>query len=454
MRSRMAILLVLSWGAVALTGCGAPTQPPRVVLISIDTCRADHLSAYGYARDTTPRLAALAAAGVRFENAYVQVPDTTPSHATLLTSQYPFHHGAANGVPLGPAFVTLAEILQGAGFRTGAFVSGWTMTARASGLAQGFEVYDDTLNQAGTTSAKINERGAKDTTSRALGWLDGVADEPFLLFVHYFDPHAVYHPPSPYDTMFRSETAPVAIPPNEIPGYARIGTETDLGTYVDRYDGELRYVDDQIARLLVALEDRGILDDTLVVVTADHGEAFGEHDGRYFNHGFDLYDPALHVPLILAYPGRIRAGTNVDGIAQSVDVVPTVLDLLGVESSSGLAGHSLVPAIEGGQPTGNASTLARTTKTLTYPHLKIERDIHDLFSLRTEDWKLIESDAGAVEVYDLVADPGEQRNVAADLPDERERMRRLLQDALADIGVAERASDETLEQLRSLGYVQ
>ena len=441
MHSRsLRLLAVLS--LVAAAACGAPTEPRRVLLISIDTCRADHLSAYGYERETSPTLAALAARGVRFENAFSQVPDTTPSHATLLTSQYPFHHGAANGVPLGPAFVTLAEMLRGADFRTAAFVSGWTMTARASGLAQGFEVYDDVMTHAGTTSANINERQAEDTTTRALAWLEQAADDPFLLFVHYFDPHAVYQPPSPYDTMFAAAAPPVEIPRGKIPGYARIGTETDLGTYVARYDGEIRYVDDQIARLFAALEARGVLDDTLVVVTADHGEALGEHD-RFFNHGFDLYDPALHVPLILAYPGRIPTGASVDGIAQSVDVVPTILELLGIDAGFGLAGRSLVPAIEGGVTTGNTFTLARTTKTLTYPHLKIERDIHDMFSVRTEDWKLIERDDGVAEVYDLATDPGEQRNVADELPRERERMRGVLQDALSPMARVTRPSNSS-----------
>ena len=458
-----------SWtlGLLLLVGCGGSSEPPpqRVLLISIDTCRADHLSLYGYPRETSPTLERLASDGVVFDQALVQVTDTVPSHASLFTSRYPFVHGAANGVALREEFLTLAELLGRNGLGTAAFVSGYTMTAADSGLDQGFQTYDDELTQAGGPTAKLpNERPADETAERALAWLDRHAAEGFFLFVHFFDPHGLYQPPEPYDRMFEAESPqPFLLPMNRIPPYARIENENDANVYISRYDGEIRFVDDQIARLVDALERHGVLDDTLIVVTADHGESLTEH-GFFFAHGWRLFEPSMHVPLLIRYPSGLPRGRRVDGIAQSIDVMPTLLELLGIDAPAEIDGVSLMPLIDGREPALNPYALAKTTKALTYLNLEIDRDLHDHYAIRTPEWKYLHGEDGVTSaLYDLVSDPEEALDVAAAEPDRVTELRQLLLHALEThqvdsseflqpLGDDDRRRLE--ERLRALGYIQ
>lgn len=452
---------------VAACGGGSQSPPTRVILISIDTCRPDHLSAYGYRRSTSPALDALADRGVLFENAFCQVPDTTPSHASILTSRFPHEHGAANGVPLRESFTTLAEILSDEGFATGAFVSGYTMEAEVSGLAQGFETYDDELTQLGTETAKQpNERAAEPTTDRAIAWLEQHADDPFFLFVHYFDPHARYLPPAPYDTMFPAENPQgVRLPLDKIPPYARHGNDTDPAAYIARYDGEIRYVDDQIARLLRTLEESGHADETIVLVTADHGESLTEH-GMIFSHGFRLFDPSLRVPMILAAPGALPRARRVSEIAQSIDVTPTILELLDIETEAAdaFAGISLVSMARREDGERHAYALAKTTKSLSYASADVGREIHDHYAVRTPAWKYFHSEDGTTRfLFDLRTDPGETRDILSEHTDVAEQLRGLLDerltagevdtaDFLPDLDDAERA--EMRARLEALGYIR
>ena len=400
-----------SWilGLLLLVGCGdsSPPLPQRVLLISIDTCRADHLSLYGYPRETSPTLERLATDGVVFDQAFVQVTDTVPSHASLFTSRYPFVHGTANGVALRDEFVTLAELLGQSWLGTAAFVSGYTMTAAASGL---------------------------------------------------------YQPPEPFDRIFEVETPePFLLPMNKIPPYARIGKETDANVYISRYDGEIRYVDDQIARLVDALERHGVLDDTLIIVTADHGESLTEH-GFFFAHGWRLFEPSMHVPLVLRYPAGLPRGHRVDGIAQSIDVMPTLLELLGIDAPAEVDGVSLMPLIHGREPVLNPYALAKTTKALTYLNLELDRDLHDHYAIRTREWKYLHGeDGGTFALFDLVNDPGEVLNIA---PNEVARVTELRQLLLHVLEAHQVDPSEFLqpledddrrrleERLRSLGYIQ
>jgi arylsulfatase A-like enzyme len=457
----LGLLLLLSAGCAQAPG----PRPERVLLISIDTCRADHLSVYGYPRETAPTMERLAAEGVVFEHAFAQVPDTTPSHASLFTSRYPFVHGSANGVPLRDEFVTLAEMLGENGKATAAIVSGYTMTAADSGLDQGFTVYDDTLTRRGTpTSRNLNERPAEETADRALAWLDENADESFFLFVHFFDPHGVYQPPEPYDRMFENESGEqLLLPIERIPPYARIGDETDANVYISRYDGEIRYVDDQIGRLVEALDEHGILDDTLLVVTADHGESLTEH-GFFFAHGWRLFEPSMRVPLLFRYPPGLPGGLRVDGIAQSIDVLPTLLELLGIDAPAQIDGISLMPLIDGSEPSLNPYALAKTTKSLTYLNLELDRDLHDHYAIRTPEWKYLHGEDGISHMlFDLVRDPEERQNVASTDAARVAELRELLLDALESHQVDASEFLQPLddderqrleERLRSLGYVQ
>lgn len=452
----------------ALGGCSSrPDAPRRVLIVSIDTCRVDHMSVYGYRRATTPFLQELAGRGVLFTQAFTQVPDTTPAHASLFTSRYPFEHGAANGVPLRDEFTTLAEILGGEGFRTAAFVSGWTMGIAASGLAQGFDTYDDEMTHAGSQIAgRPNERLAAETTDRALEWLkaNAAGDVPFFMFVHYFDPHGRYLPPAPYDSLFPPEDPGLRLlHRRQIPDYARIGDETDVAVYEAMYDGEIRYVDDQIRRLLGALEARGLSEDTLVVVVGDHGESLTEH-GVYFSHGWRLHDPATRIPLIMSYPGRLPAGKQVGDLAQLVDVMPTILDLLRIEPPGEAAGQSLLPPIQGREWPGNPWVLSRTTKSLTYLYLKEQRDdVFDHYAIRTTEWKYLHSEDGkAHQLFNVQKDPQELNDLSRTHPDRVEELRDLLSLALSDreldvTGFLDSPDDaqrkEIEDRLRSLGYI-
>ncbi len=434
----------------------------HLLLISIDTCRASHLSTYGYFRPTTPFLSELAEEGVLFRNAFSQVPDTTPAHASLFTSRYPFVHGAANGMPLDDRLATLAGQLKQAGFRTAAFVSGWTMTALGSGLDRGFDSYDDELTRTGSAiGTRPDERPAEETTERAVDWLlRRRADERFFLFVHYFDPHAVYAPPPPYDEMFEFPRV-VPVPRAKIPDYARIPGETDAAVYISRYDGEIRYVDDQMRRLVAGLAQQGLLEDTLVIVTADHGESLIEH-GYFFQHGFLLFEPSLHVPLLMSFPRRLPRGRDETSIAQTIDVMPTALDLLGLPPPSGVDGISLLPLMEGANRPRNSFAVAKTMKTFTYLDIEQETGFVDQWALRTPRLKYLENeDGGAVRLFDLERDPRELQDVAGSRPEEVSRLADLLARvrAAAPPPAAPRPLDEEQrkrleERLRSLGYVR
>ena len=454
------------FAALLLGACGRQAQPLNLLLVSIDTCRADHLTPYGYERDTSPLLDELADEGVVFEAAFCQVPDTTPSHASLFTGALPDLHGAANGVPLGAELPTLAELLREQGYATAGFVSGSTMTAELSGLGRGFDTYNDRMTAIGSRGAtRPNERPAQQTTARALGWLEQRSQAaPFFLFVHYFDPHALYAPPAPYDTLFSAGEA-TALDPADVPSYARLDGAPSFERYVDLYDGELRYVDDQLRRIVERLEQQGALDRTVIAVTSDHGEDMGEH-GLYFSHGWRLYDPALRVPMIVRAPGLLPAGVRVGDPVQTVDLTATLLDLLGVEPPPHGAGESLVPLAHAPGTGSERRVLSRTTKTQTYLKLSRREDVRDFRSLRGADWKYLESLDGEVRaLFALARDPAESRDV---LGERREvvddyagdlgaRVEALLR-ARAALGAGSEgqapASEELLEELRGLGYVR
>ncbi|HKB17098.1 MAG TPA: sulfatase, partial [Planctomycetota bacterium] len=285
MRIRRPLLL-----APLLAGCGGRTPPANVLLVTIDTLRADHVGAYGWPYAETPNLDALARAGARFAEAYTPVPYTLPAHASLLTGTLPPRHGVRdNGrQSLPDSATTLAEWLAARGFATGAFVGAFPLERRF-GLSQGFGVYDDELGAPGDAFS-IAERRGEEVVSRALRWIGGSA-EPFFAWVHLFDPHAPYAAPAPFGARFAARP----------------------------YDGEVAYADACLGRLVEGLGTRR--ERTLLVVTADHGESLGEHGEA--THGLTLYEPAVHVPLLLAWPGRIAAGLLPKERASLIDLFPT-----------------------------------------------------------------------------------------------------------------------------------
>ena len=311
------LLLLALCGALA--GC-ASGPPADLLIISLDTTRADHLPTYGYERDTMPTLDTLAEKGVVFDRAFAQDVNTNPSHATMFTGLYPHEHGSRwNGVVLPEGRVTLAQMLSAAGFRTGGFVSGITLKKATTGLDRGFEEYDDDFDG--------ERRDGALTAERALDWLDRHrSDERRFLFLHLFDAHGPYLPKESHAALFESEDPGPEI---EIPHYQRLHDDDgelidELGYYVDRYDAMLRYMDDLLALFL----DRVDLDRTLVVVIADHGETLDERYHK-LNHGAQLFDEQLRIPFFIRAPGL--DARRVGAFVETTDLLPTLLELLEVE---------------------------------------------------------------------------------------------------------------------------
>lgn len=411
-----AVLLFL-----AVAGCNrvelttAPDlERPNVLLVTIDTLRADRLGAYGAQGVETPRLDALAAAGARFETAIAPAPLTLPSHASLLTGLDPPRHGVRhNGVyRLDAGIETLAERFRAAGYATGA-VTGAAVLARRYGLDQGFESYDD-----GTSAQRFLERSAADVTDRALDWLGGAA-RPFLLWTHYYDPHHDYRPPQPFAERFAASP----------------------------YDGEIAYVDAQLGRLLDGLEREESRRPTLILVTSDHGESLGEHGES--THSYTLYDAALRVPLILAGPGVPR-GRVVESLVRGVDVAPTLLALTGLPVPADVDGEPMTQHLTGSVTPPERVAYAETLAT------RIEQGWSPLFALRSERYLLVR--APRPEIYDVRADPAQLENLAESDPKRvhaaMERLGRALEERMGESEPETRLAPdgESLEQLRALGY--
>ncbi len=427
-------VIFLGW-VVALAGCRpsppgpAPTpasgsaRTPNVLLVTIDTLRADHVGAYGDAGASTPTLDGLARRGVRFETAVSHVPLTGPSHASILTGHTPAAHGFHNngGFVLAPSLKTAAEDFHQAGYRTGAFVSGFPLDRRF-GFDRGFERYDDHLPRGNDPRrTPYVERRADATTDVALRWLSsmrsGDGASPWFLWVHYYDPHAPYEPPA--DLASRFSASP--------------------------YDGEIAFVDRQLARLLKTIQDAGALDDTVVLVTSDHGESLGEHGEA--THGVFIYDATLRVPWIMAGPG-VAAGRVARTVARSIDVLPTLLDYAGVALPDGLEGRSMRPAADG-REMPDAPSYAESLYT------QLELGWAPLYGWRTAHYKFI--DAPNPELYDLEHDASERNNQfvqhAERADDFRRRLRALANQVPPRDATAAPADAQTVERLRSLGYV-
>jgi len=421
--------VVLTMGALAAIGVRhrrekpAVARRPNVLLITIDTLRWDHVGAYGGSNVSTTAIDGLAARGVRFETAIMHVPLTAPSHASILTGLTPVRHGVRdNGAFALPASVpTLATILRDAGYTTAGFISGFPLDRRF-GFAKGFDVYDDRLPR-GRMSRGIGatERHADETTARVNAWIDQQTQpdtranaRPWFVWVHYFDPHAPYEPPAEYQQ--RAATP---------------------------YDGEIAFVDAQIARLLQHLADRAVLDATVTLLTADHGESLGEHGEE--THGVFIYDSTLRVPWIVAGAG-VPSGRVAHDVARGIDVAPTLLDLAGVAAPAALDGRSLRAAIEGrsmpDEPAYMESLLA--SRNFGWAPLRGVRDAQ---------WKYI--DAPAREVYDLSRDPHESANRFAGQSERASAMAHVLSVATErpTPAASEPVTADTVARLRSLGYV-
>ena len=428
------IALGLLASLVVSLGCGRPSGH-NLLLISVDTLRADRLSGYGYGRTTSPAIDRLLGQSVVFEDAQANSSWTLGSFASMLTSTFPDTNGTHRyGFALDDSFTTLAESLAAAGYRT-AGIASHTFFSAKYGLQQGFAEFDDELVNPETLYSHLVVTSPQ-VSDKALAWLDertspGEPAQPWFLWVHYFDPHNVYKPHEGFSQEYGLER------------------ESDL------YDGEVRFTDHHIGRLLDALASSGLADRTVTVLVADHGEEFLDHGGT--GHGKTLYREVQQIPFAIRAPGL--AARRVPDLVQGVDLMPTLLELLGVERPDGLEGRSLVPLLSGhsidpAPVLSNVDYRGRSLRALIERH-------------GDQDWKLIhETRQGApgeqLLLFDRVLDPLELRDVAGEHPEVVARMRAQLAELVArararadaprhepvELSPAERAS------LRALGYVE
>jgi arylsulfatase A-like enzyme len=450
----------LSAGFVACTAplpAPAPSPVParsNVLLITIDTVRADHLSLYGYRRTTSPSIDALAASAIVFERAYTYWPKTRGSMVILLTGREPSENGYSRSHPvLFPFNKTLASILAGAGYETAAAVDNSNIAAK-NGYSLGFRSYRETWQEPDLKSE--DERGKAITDSALRLLRNPPSDRPFLLWLHYVNPHAPYTPPPPFDSRFLDSGAgkgPVLPTVSDFHGgihkeWAEAARgHHDLPYFVAEYDGEIATADAEVGRVLDGLKASGGWDKTVILLTSDHGESLGEHN-YYFDHGEDVFDPCLRIPLVLRVPGA-RPGRRQDA-ASTLDVLPTLLDAVKVSYPPGLPGKSLL------EPSSGERRL-------------FAQNDRDLAASFDGSFSLIASPDPAgtrYALYDRLKDPGETRDVSKEHASQFQERRRELDEFLdkrdAEWAVTRRlteghaASAETppaCEEMKRLGYL-
>ncbi len=413
------IVSFLVWMPVTFA---ASNSSLNVVVITIDTLRADHLGCYGYKQVRTPNIDALAADGARFERAFTAVPVTLPSHTVMFTGTYPMlsgmHDFAAN--KLGPGQPTLASTLKEHGYSTGAVIGSAVLDSRF-GLNRGFDFYYDhfDFNRLQESNLEEMERPGDLVTDVALDWLSKNYQKKFFLWVHLYDPHYPYRPPAPY-----------------------------AAEYQDRpYDGEIAFADSQVGRLIHFLKSKGLYGNTLIVLSGDHGESLGEHGEK--THGFFIYNATLHVPFIVHLPGAASLRI-VPELVNLADLMPTVLQALKIDVPTQLQGHNLLPLMRTREPGAARSLYAETF----LPRLHFNWS--ELRGVETKNYHFI--DAPKPELYDLTKDPGETRNLFGEkkaVADEmRAQLARLIQQYSAGPELAEKTGLDPalMERLTSLGY--
>ncbi|HLF57840.1 MAG TPA: sulfatase [Thermoanaerobaculia bacterium] len=451
--------------ALVLAGCTGDT-PPNLVLISIDTLRADHLSAYGYPRATSPNIDRLASEGVVFERAWSPANWTLPAHVSMLTGLYPHEHRVERfQEALHKDVETLPEALAPLGYRSAGVVSTVPFLSRKHGLAQGWNIYDDNTafpppaDRLGRFISSPDFVSSALVHRRAVELLDTLAPGPFFLFLHYFDVHASYLPPPPYDRIFPTEPDRVRAPRLDLLEV----DEAQRGEAESRarlYDGEIRWVDHWIGELLAEIERRGLAENTAIVLTADHGEEFFEHS-RWEHHG-NAYDTSLRVPLIVRLPGRRLAGRRSRATASLVDVPAILLGAAGRTEPRYASGRDLLsPASSENSPAGERDILIRT-----------ERDFRSnlfLVGIVSGGYKAIfdteprgHAISGLVGLFEIDRDPYERRDLGKQLPELVESLRaRVDRDLAAGLRSSRRRKSLPVanhdrkeeESLRALGYL-
>ncbi len=413
------IASVLLWAPAVLAAAG---PSPNVVVITIDTLRADHLGCYGYKQIRTPNIDALAAEGARFERAYTPVPVTLPAHTVIFTGTYPMlsgmHDFAAN--KLSPTQPTLASVLKEQGYTTGAVIGSAVLDSRF-GLNHGFDFYYDhfDFNRLQESNLDEMERPGNVVADVTLDWLGKNYQKKFFLWMHLYDPHYPYRPPPPY----RDE-------------------------YKDRlYDGEIAFADAQVGRLIRFLKEKGLYRNTLIVLTGDHGESLGEHGEK--THGFFIYNATLHVPVIFHLPGGVSAKTMPE-LVSLADLMPTVLKALKIEAPPQVQGRNLLPLMAPRKEDESRSLYGETF----LPRLHFNWS--ELRGVETENYHFI--DAPKPELYDLTKDAGETQNLFPQKKAVAEEMRARLATLIRQYSAGQELAEKTgldpalMERLKSLGY--
>lgn len=403
---------------------GGSRHALNLVVITLDTTRADHIGAYGAGLVETPAFDRLAREGVLFEQAMTTAPLTLPAHASMFTGKFPPEHGVRDngGFYLAPEQTTLAEMLQARGFRTGGFVGAYVLDAKW-GIAQGFETYFDDFDPSRTRARSIGniQRPGNEVVDRALPWIDEVKAARFFAWIHLYDPHTPYTPPEPFRSRYRDHP----------------------------YRGEVAFADAQVGRVIDFLESRGLLDRTVLIVLGDHGEGLGDHNEDA--HGFFVYESVTRVPFVIRAPFTLTRGRRVADPIRVVDLVPTALDLLAVPVPDNLAGRSLVPLLAGARTELGLDGYAEAMYPLHHYGWS------DLRALRSGRFKLI--DAPRPELFDLERDPGETTNIFEERRALGERMiarLRELEQGFDAAPVQQPAGDvdpEVRARLAALGYI-
>jgi arylsulfatase A-like enzyme/tetratricopeptide (TPR) repeat protein len=390
----------------------------NVLLITLDTTRADHLPVYGYTRVSTPSLDRFAETSLIFEEAIAHAPLTLPSHTSILTGQLPISHGVRDndGFVVDPKVKTVAQVLKDRGYTTAAFVSAFVLDSRW-GLNRGFDVYFDNFNQYQEVNRDEVQRRAEETEAEVERWLPGNRDKRFFCWVHFYDPHDPYDPPEPYLSRYAA----------------------------NRYDGEIAYMDQYVGKLLTKLAELGLSDRTLVIITGDHGEGLGDHGE--LTHAMFLYRTTLRVPLLIHIPGGSRK--RIHGVVRHIDLAPTILDLLGIAPTPEMQGASLVPMIDGTE--GEDRTAYSESL-----YAQFHYGWSPLTSLTTRKYDLIESPKP--ELFDHTDDPGQTHNLIGSKGSIADSLKERLDETVAKFGRLDlespKAMDpDTEEKLRSLGYL-
>jgi len=468
----LTVLLVVACVCLKVS-CRSQDRPehPNVLLITIDTLRADHLGCYGYRLPTSSNIDRLAKYGVLFSDCTVQWPLTWPSMASMNTGAYPKTTGIEHKLSVLPdSFYMMAEIFKGAGYATGAVVANFTV-GRKYGFSQGFDHFVESWQEMwekeqGNVPIVHDSRilkkytNATIVTDQALAWLAQIKEaRPFFLWLHYMDPHGPYIPPLEYRAFFRDAHESMDVPLSDIPRYQRRGKKegpiTDLGFYKTEYDREIRYLNDEVGRLFAELSWQGLDANTLIVFTADHGESLDEND-YYLEHGKLPYQPSAHIPLILVQKGVLPSGKTIKHPVGLIDLSATVLDFAGIDIPASFEGHSLRDLILGDQESPKPE----------YVFMRSGKGTE--MTVRSGKWKLIhfqtrKSNENQFELYDIHDDPYERIDVASENPELVRTLSRVLQEwytggpRFAERGKEidiDSLDENSREMLRSLGYIK